>query len=69
MLFRSQVQVFRKGELVYDLPKLEDIRTYCAQQVDTLWEEVRRFDNPHTFYVDLSPRLFGIKQNLLQQNG
>ncbi|QNL45346.1 nicotinate phosphoribosyltransferase [Oscillibacter hominis] len=64
-----QVQVFRKGELVYDLPKLEDIRTYCAQQVDTLWEEVRRFDNPHTFYVDLSPRLFGIKQNLLQQNG
>ncbi|MBU5627415.1 nicotinate phosphoribosyltransferase [Oscillibacter sp. MSJ-2] len=64
-----QVQVFRNGELIYDLPKLEDVRAYCAQQVDTLWEEVRRFDNPHTFYVDLSARLFGIKQNLLQQNG
>ena len=64
-----QVPVFLNGELVYQLPKLEDIRNYCAQQVNTLWEEVRRFDNPHTFYVDLSPRLFEIKQNLLQENG
>ena len=63
-----QVPVFRGGELVYALPSLEEIRAYCAQQVDTLWDEVKRFDNPHTFYVDLSKKLWDIKYGLLERN-
>ena len=49
-----QVPIFKDGELVYDLPSLEEIKAYCARQVDTLWEEVKRFDYPHNYYVDLS---------------
>ena len=64
-----QVPIFRKGELVYDLPSLEQIRAYCAQQVDTLWDEVKRFDNPHSYYVDLSQRLWDIKQMMLLEAG
>ena len=64
-----QVPIFRKGELVYDLPSLEHIRAYCAQQVDTLWDEVKRFDNPHSYYVDLSQRLWDIKQMMLLEAG
>ena len=62
------VPIFRHGELVYDLPKLADIKRYCAEQVDTLWDEVKRFDNPHTYYVDLSPKLWQIKYDLLKNN-
>lgn len=64
-----QVPVFRNGKLVYELPKLEDIRNYCREQVDTLWEEVKRFDNPQTYYVDLSQKLWDIKYSLLERNG
>ena len=63
-----QVPVFRQGELVYSLPALEEIRAYCAEQVDTLWDEVKRFDNPHTYYVDLSRKLWDIKYKLLERN-
>ncbi|MFI3312633.1 MAG: nicotinate phosphoribosyltransferase, partial [Eubacteriales bacterium] len=63
-----QVPIFQKGELVYDLPKLDDIRTYCLEQVGTLWDEVKRFDNPHTYYVDLSQKLWDIKYGLLKKN-
>ena len=62
------IPIFRAGELVYDCPPLEQLRDYCAQQVDTLWDEVKRFDNPHTYYVDLSQKLWDIKQTLLQGN-
>ncbi len=64
-----QVPVFRGGELVYQLPTLEQIRSYCAQQVDSIWDEVKRFDNPQTYYVDLSPKLWNIKYDLLKRNG
>ena len=56
-----QVPVFKSGELVYKLPSLEEIRAYCLAQVDTLWDEVKRFDNPQTYYVDLSQKLWDIK--------
>ena len=49
------------------LPKLEEIQKYCAEQVDTLWDEVKRFDNPHTYYVDLSQKLWDIKTRLLNE--
>lgn len=61
------VPVFQKGKLVYDLPTLEQIRSYCAQQVDTLWDEVKRFDYPHNYYVDLSQKLWDIKYGLLKK--
>jgi len=63
-----QVPIFKNGELVYQKPSLEEIRAYCAQQVDTLWDEVKRFDNPHDFYVDLSQKLWDIRNELLQKN-
>ena len=64
-----QVPIFKNGELVYDLPDLKTIRDYCAQQVDTLWPEVQRFDNPHSYYVDLSQKLWDIKQKMLLDAG
>lgn len=63
-----QVPVFQNGALVYRLPALDEIRTYCKQQVDSLWDEVKRFDNPHTYYVDLSQKLWNIKYDLLKNN-
>ena len=63
-----QEPIFKNGELVYKMPTLEEIRTYCKQQVDTLWDEVKRFDNPHNYYVDLSQRLWDIKYDLLKRN-
>ena len=63
-----QVPVFQGGKLVYDAPSLEEIRAYCAQQLDTLWEEVKRFDNPHNYYVDLSQKLWDVKYTLLEEN-
>lgn len=63
-----QVPVFLNGRLVYKRPNLQEIQAYCAQQLETLWEEVKRFDNPHTYYVDLSQKLWEIKQDLLRRN-
>ena len=59
------VPVFRQGELVYKLPTLEEIRAHCAEQLDTLWDEVKRFENPHGYYVDLSQKLWDIRNDLL----
>ena len=61
------MQVFKDGELVYDLPTLEEIREHCKQERDGMWEEVRRFTNPHNYYVDLSQKLWDIKHGLLNQ--
>ena len=57
--------IFKDGTLVYDLPDIHTIKDYCREQVDALWDEVKRFENPHTYYVDLSQKLWDIKQRLL----
>ncbi len=62
------VPVFLNGKKVYESPALKDIQTYCKQQVDTLWDEIKRFDNPQTYYVDLSQKLWDIQQDLLRKN-
>ena len=62
-----QVPVFQGGQLVYQLPSLEEIRAYCHREVDSLWDEVKRFDNPHRYYVDLSKKLWDIKYRLLER--
>ena len=63
-----QVPVFLGGKLVYEKPSLKEIQTYCREQMDTMWDSVKRFDNPHNYYVDLSPKLWEIKYSLLMQN-
>ncbi|MBQ7961771.1 MAG: nicotinate phosphoribosyltransferase [Clostridia bacterium] len=62
------VPVFEKGKCVYTSPDIADIRTYCAEQVDSLWEEVLRFEYPHNYYVDLSERLWNEKQRLIKES-
>lgn len=62
------VPIFKDGKLVYNRPSLPEIKAYCAQQVDTLWDEVKRFDNPHSYYVDLSQKLWDIQQELLRKS-
>ena len=59
-------RIFKNGECVYERPTLEQIKSYCAGQMDTLWDEVKRFDNPHHYYVDLSQRLWDIQYELLK---
>ena len=63
-----QVPIFKNGELVYDLPTLQEIQDYCKKEVDSLWDEVKRFENPHAYYVDLSQKLWDIKYGLLRDN-
>ena len=60
--------IFKDGELVYQLPTIDEIRANCAAQVDTLWDEVKRFENPQTYYVDLSEKLLGIRDKLLDDS-
>ena len=64
---RLLVKVFENGKDVSNLPSLPEIRKYCAQQVDTIWDEVKRFENPHAYYVDLSPKLWAVKNELLEK--
>ncbi len=60
-------QIFSKGECVYTSPSVMEIREYCRQELDTLWEETKRLVNPHQVYVDLSRRLYDMKIELLDQ--
>ena len=62
------VPIFKDGKCVYKSPALPEIKAYCAAQVDTLWDEVKRFDNPHNYYVDLSQKLWDIQQDLLRRS-
>ena len=58
--------IFQNGKLVYQSPSLNDIKAFCKAEVDTLWDEVTRFENPHRYYVDLSQKLWDCRQNLLK---
>ena len=64
-----QVPLFERGKCVYASPSVEDIRNYCKEQLDTIWDEVLRFENPHKYYVDLSQKLWDEKQRLLLLHG
>lgn len=61
------VPVFINGECVYNEPSIDEIRDYCAEQIDNLWEEVKRFENPHTYYVDLSEDLWRVRKDLIEE--
>ena len=61
-----QVTVFKDGELVYENPSLKDIQTYVKEQLkNEIWEEEQRFANPHIHYLDLSKKLYQVKDDLL----
>ena len=62
-----QVPIFKKGKCVYKSPDLKEIRAYCEEQLDKIWDEVKRFENPHEYYVDLSEKLWNIKYKLLSE--
>ncbi|HBG76681.1 MAG TPA: nicotinate phosphoribosyltransferase, partial [Clostridiales bacterium] len=61
------VPVFKNGQCVYKCPDLPDIQAYAKRELDTLWEEYKRLTNPHVFKVDLSQKLYDLKQKLLRQ--
>lgn len=61
------VPVFIKGKCVYETPKTMDIKDYCKRELDTLWDETRRFANPQEVYIDLSQPLFDLKNRLLNE--
>jgi nicotinate phosphoribosyltransferase len=63
-----QVQVFKNGELVYNLPGIEEIKANCSKEVESLWAEVKRFENPHNYYVDLSEKLWNVKNSLIEKH-
>ena len=60
-------KIFDKGQCVYESPNVHEIKKYCAQQIEKLWDEVKRFENPHRYYVDLSPQLWALKESLLEK--
>ena len=62
------VPVFKNGEQVYELPAIDDIRNRCKEEIEGMWDEVRRFTNPHNYYVDLSEKLWTLKHDMLAKH-
>ena len=62
-----QVQIFKQGKLVYDVPTLEEVKAYAQKSLNELWTELRRFSNPHKYYIDISQKLWDIKNDMIQK--
>ena len=62
------VPIFRNGELVYKLPTITEIKKHCEEEIEGMWDEVRRFNNPHNYYVDLSEKLWTIKDSMIAEH-
>lgn len=63
-----QIQCFDHGKCVYAYPDIEDVKTYCQEQLNRLWDETLRFENPQPYYVDLSQKLYDVKMGLIQEH-
>ena len=61
------VPVFKDGQLVYQIPTIQESRAHCQREVDSLWDEVKRFEYPHNYYVDLSQKLWDVRAALLAE--
>lgn len=59
------VPIFKDGQLVYQTPNIEETKAYCNDEFNTLYEEIKRIDNPHEYYVDLSDKLRKLKEELI----
>ncbi|MGL4850027.1 MAG: nicotinate phosphoribosyltransferase [Clostridium sp.] len=64
---KLQVQIFKEGELVYKCPSIEEIRKVREEGIESLWDEIKRFENPHEYYVDLSQKLWDLKNELISK--
>lgn len=62
------VKIFDQGRQVYESPNIHEIKKYSQEQIDSLWDEVKRFEKPHEYIVDLSEKLWTIKDDLLKEN-
>lgn len=60
--------IFVKGECVYKERNINEIRDYCKEQLETLWDEIKRLEMPQTYYVDLSQKLYDLKIQLLNEH-
>ncbi len=60
------VPIFKNGVCIYDFPTLAQIRENCRREIDSMWGEVLRFENPHNYYVDLSEKLWDLKHEMLR---
>ena len=58
-------RIYEKGRLVYQRPTTEQVRAHCAAELERMWDEVKRFENPHRYYVDLSQKLWDLRADLL----
>ena len=63
---KIQVPIFIKGECVYKTPKLNEIQKYSLEEVESLWDEIKRFNNPQEYYVDLSEKLWNLKNDMIK---
>jgi nicotinate phosphoribosyltransferase len=63
-----QVPVFVNGHRVYRVPTVPETTAYCKTQMETMWEEVKRLAFPHKYYVDLSQKLWDLKNEMIQNN-
>ncbi len=63
-----QKKIYEAGKLVYELPSITEIRKHCEAEIEGMWDEVRRFNNPHNYYVDLSQKLWDIKQAMISEH-
>ena len=62
-----RVQIYEAGKRVYECPSVKEVQQYCKDQLETIWEETLRFENPQTYYVDLSKPLWNLKHDLLNK--
>lgn len=62
-----QIPVFKNGRCVYESPDVNAVKKYAQQQLTLIWDEIKRFENPHKYYVDLSAKLWNMKQSLLSE--
>ena len=60
--------IYEQGKLVYNRPNVHAIRAHCAKELERLWDEVKRFEFPHKYYVDLSQNLWEMRHQLLEQH-
>ena len=66
---KLHLKIFDKGNLVYTSPAIQQIADYAKEDLATFWSEYKRIDNPHIYKVDLSDKLYNLKQKLLKANG
>lgn len=61
-----RTKVIENGKCIYKCPTLPEIQKYCREQIDTLWDELLRFEYPQSYYVDLSAELWELRTKLIE---